>query len=343
MKSKLWIVAVTAAVILLMLGVYRATRPTSVLMTPEEAQTKLEDAAARFSAAIENDRDVAPLLKDIKLIAEQHPDLRPARVLLGQWYTQVGDRERAYEEFAAALELEPDDAALQNLAGTTAILMGDARLGETHHTLAARAEPENPRWLLPLADVMLKTERWDEARLIFLEALRLDLSLHEANAGLSDVYARRGQDGDAQRAIDQMEKARAQVFGDPDAVEDHIVYVRKLAKLYARQDDAMEAARVLNTLMPDEGRGRLEVIAELAEYLNQNGQPLAAALEYQLALDADPGNAAFAVGAARWSIEAGRLDVAEAMLDRLRAIDARHPAIAGLKEALKPGAETRGQ
>lgn len=337
MKSKLWIVAATAAALLLMLGVYRGTRPASVLLTPEQAQTQLEDAAARFSAAIENRRDVRPLLGDIQPIVEQYPEFRAARVLLGQWHIQVGERDEAYEQFAAALELEPTDAPLQNLAGSTAMLLGETGLAETHHRLAARAEPENPRWLLPLADVMIKTQDWNKAQLTLLEALRLDSTLHQANAGLADVYARRGQDGDLQRAIDQMENARAQVVADPEEIEDLIVYVRKLARLYARQDDAMEAARVLNTLLPEEARKRPEVIAELSEYLAQNGQPLAAALEYQLALDADPGNATFAAEGTRWLIEAGRVDAARAMLERLRAIDAGHPAIGVLEEKLKRG------
>ncbi|MEL7089817.1 MAG: hypothetical protein AAGL98_15465, partial [Planctomycetota bacterium] len=312
MKTKLWIVAAAGAALLLILGVYRATRPTSVLLTPAQAQAQLEDAAARFSAAIENRRDVRPLLKDIQPIVDQHPDLRAARVLLGQWHTQVGDGEKAYAQFAAALELEPDDAPLQNLAGTTAVMFDELRLARTHHRLAAQAEPDNPRWLLPLADVLIKQQEWDGAQRALMQALRLNSTLHRAHAGLADVYAKRGRDGDVQRAIDQMENARAQVVSDPEAAEDLIVYVRKLAHLYARLDNPMEAARVINTLLPEDARARPEVIAEMAGYLAQNGQPLNAALEYQLALEDDPDHAGFAAEGARWLIEAGRWDAAAA-------------------------------
>ena len=334
MKTKLWMIAAAAAGMLLIFGIYSATRPTSILMTPEQAQARIEDAAARFSAAIENGRDVTPLGQDIKPVVEQHPRLRVGRVLLGQWYLETGERESAYEQFAAALELDPDDAPLQNLAGTTALLIDEPTLAEGHYRLAAQVDPEDPRWLLPLADVMIKAERWDEARLVLIEVLRLDVTRHEAHAGLADVYARRGQDGDLQRAIDQMEKARAQVIGDPEAMETQIVYVRKLARLYARQGDAMEAARVLNTLLPDDARRRPAVIAELAGYLAQNGQPLAAALEYQLALQDEPDNAEFAAQGARWLIAAERPDAARDLLERLRLIDPAHPAIAKLEAQL---------
>ena len=334
MNAKLLILAAAAAGLLLMAGVYRFTRPVSALMGPEEAQARLEDAAARFNAAIDNKRDVGPLLADIKPIVEQHPRLRDARVLLGQWYTHTGDHPRAYEQFARALELDPADAPLHNLAGATAVQMDQLNLAQTHHRAAVENEPDNPRWLLSLGDALLKLDRLDEAKLAFLEVLRQNLTLHEAHAGLADVFALRGGEGDLQRAIEQMEKARAGVYGEPDRLEAHVAYVRKLARLYDQNGEAMEAARVVDTLTPAPARRRPEVLEELAGYLARNGQPVAAALEYQFALEAQPDYPAYAAGAARWLIEAGRRDAARGAVERLGLLDPDHPELQTLREAL---------
>lgn len=335
MKRKLWIVAAAAAVLLLMFGVYRATRPASALMTAEQAQTRLEDSAARFTAAIENGRDVRPLLDDVKLVVDQHPELRAGHTLLGQLHTHLGETESAYAQFAAALNLDPNDAALQNLAGTAAMMIGETNLALTHHQAAAQFDQNDPDLLLPWADVLMKTGQWEDARIVLLRALRIEFTLHEANAGLSDVYAGRGEEGDLQLAIEHMETARAQVKNDPEGLEDEIVYVRKLARLYAQQDEAMEAIRVLGSLMPEEGRGRPGVLAELAGYFAANGQPVSAALEYQFASDAQPDNADYAAEAARWFIEGGKPEPARVMLDRLRGIDSDDPAVQELRAALE--------
>jgi Tfp pilus assembly protein PilF len=335
MRTKTLIPLAAGAVLLLMFGVYRATRPGSVLMSEAEAREQLVALGERFSAAIENRRDVSPLREPLEAIVAQRPGLRDAHTLLGQVHAQQGETREAYEHFGRALEIDGDDAALQNLAGSAAMMIDEPELAETHHRLAVRAAPEEPGYLLPLADVLIKAERWDEARGVLLRALELQLSQHAANALLSDVYAGRGQPGDLQRAIDQMEKARAQVLADPKALEQQIVYVRKLARLYGRQGDPMEALRTLDTLMPEEARFREEVMAELAAYMQRNGQPVLAALQYEAAADAMPADPRWPAEAARWFLEAGDAAAARRMLERLRQIAPRDPAVGELTEKLR--------
>ena len=330
------VAAAVAAVALLAWGVYRATRPASVFITDQQAEAQLEVLGERFSAAIENQRDVSPLLPELEAIVAQRPRLRAGRTLLGQVYARQERTEKAYREFAAALELEPDDAQLQNLAGTAAQLIGEAQLAETHHRLAARLAPDQPRLLLPLADVLIEARRWDEARDVLLAALELQLTLHEAHAGLSDVYAGRGQDGDLIRAIDQMEHARASVRNDPQAREQEVTYVRKLARLYARRGEPMEAMRALDELMPEEGRLRPEVLAEMAGYLEDNGQLALAGLQYEMAADQQPGRPGPLAEAARWYAKAGNLDRAAAMIQRLRPLAPRHPAVQWWDQQTRP-------
>jgi len=333
MKRNLSIVAAAAAVLVLMFGVYRVTQPTSAIISPEAAQQQLLDLGARFSAAIENERDVTPFLEPVRLIVVQRPELRSGRKLLGQVYVKLGKTQEAYEEFAVALTLDPADAQLQNLAGTAAMMIGDAASAETHHRLAVRLSPEEPKLLLPLADVLIKAKRWEEARGVLLLALEIQLTLHEASAGLSDVYAGRGQPGDGQLALDQMEKAINQLPQKPETAETRVIYTRKLARLFAEQGDAMEAIQVLDSL-PESARFSPEVLATMAGYLEGNGQAALAGLQYELALDHQPTNADYAEQAARWYLKGGDASAAKAMLGKLKEISRHHPAIAELNKQI---------
>ncbi len=334
MKKTLWILAATAAALLLMLGVYRATRPVSVLMSEAEAQTKIEDLAARFSAAIENKREVGPLLEQIKPIVDQRPNLRDGRKLLGQVYAQLGRVEEAYVQFDAALRLDPNEPQLQNLAGTAAMMLGRTEVAEAHHRRAVELAPGEPALKLPLADVLVKTGRYDAARLLLLRALEQQLSLHEASALMSDVYAQRGGEGDLRLAIGQMEEAVAKLPVEPRYVEQRVIYARKLARLYAAMDDPMEAIAVLDSLH-DAARFSPEVLAEMAGYFEANGQAALAGLQYAQAAERRPGNADLVAEAGRWYLKGGDRAAARLMLRRLEGMDAGHPAVAELRAGLE--------
>lgn len=333
MKRNLLILGATAAALLLMFGVYRATLPTSALLSPDEAQAQLEELASRFSAAIENDRDVSALLEPVAKVVAQQPRLRDGQKLLGQIYAQLGEMDDAYEAFAAALTIDPNEAQLQNLAGTAAMMLGETTAAETHHRLAVQQDPAEPTLLLPLADVLIKTGRWDEARDILLRSMELQSTLHQPHAALSDVYAGRNAAGDGRLAIDQMEAALSKLPLTPEWVEQRVVYARKLARLFAQQDDPMEAVAVLDSLS---GPPRVspEVLGEIAQYLATNGQPVLAGLEYEIAMKARPGEADYAAAAARWYLKGGDTDAADAMLKRLETINPRHAAIRELRDGL---------
>jgi len=333
MKRNLLILAATAAALLLMFGVYRATLPTSALLSPEEAQTQIEELAARFSAAIENERDVTPLRDAVKTIVAQQPGLRDGQKLLGQIQAQLGEIDEAYEAFAAALLIDPNEAQLQNLAGTAAMMLGDATAAETHQRLAVQQAPDEPALLLSLADVLIKTERWDEARNILLRSMELDSTSHQPHGALSDVYFGRGEPGDAQLAIDQMETALAKLPLTAEWVEQRVTYARKLARLFVEIGDPMEAVAVLDSLS---GPPRVSpaVLGEIAEYLATNGQPVLAGLEYEIALKTRPGEADYAAAAARWYLQGGDAAAARAMVERLETINPRHEAIGGLRSTL---------
>lgn len=324
------ILLAAAAVVLLMLGVYRATRPTSALLTPAQAQTQIEELAARFSAAIENERDVRPLLEQVRPIVGQQPTLRDGQKLLGQIYAQLGEIGKAYDAFSAALTIDGVEPQLQNLAGTAAMMRGDVAAAETHHLLAVKQVPDDAGLLLPLADVYLKTRRWDEARGVLLRAMELQPTAHAPHAAMSDMFAGRAEDGDLTLAIDQMEKALAKMLSTPETAAQRLIYARKLARLYGLRDEPMEAIVLLDSL-PEAARNSPGVLADMAKYLDENGQPVLAGLQYETALAANPAAADYAAKAARWYLKGGDVAAARVMLARLVEIDPRHEAVGELR------------
>lgn len=334
MKRNLLILVAAAAVVLLMVGVYRATLPTSALLSPEEAQTQLEDLAARFSAAIENERDVSPLLEPVESIVAQRPELRDGQKLLGQIHAQLGEMEKAYDAFSTALTIDPNEPQLQNLAGSAAMMIGETAAAETHHRLAVKQAPDDPALLLPLADVLIKTGRWDEARDALLRAMELQSTLHQPHAAMSDVYFGRGQPGDEALAIDQMEMALAKLPMTPEWAGQRVVYARKLARLFAEWGEPMEAIAVLDSLS-DGARFSPQVLREMAGYLEANGQAVLAGLQYEMALESRPGEADYAAQAARWYLKGGDANAARAMMGRLEAMNPRHEALGELRAALR--------
>ncbi|MEM1107654.1 MAG: tetratricopeptide repeat protein [Planctomycetota bacterium] len=333
MKRPLSILGATAAVLLLMFGIYRVTRPQSALMSPEEAQAELETLGGRFTAAIQNKRDVTPLLEPVRLIVAQHPRSRDGQTLLGQIYLELENPEKAYDALATALSIDPQGAQLQNLAGTAAMMLDEVTAGESHHRLAVQQEPDNPELLLPLADVLIKTARWDEARDILLRSLELDLTQHAPHAAMSDVFVGRGQEGDSTLAIEHMEKALAKLPLTEEWAEDRVIYARKLARLFADRDEPIEAVAVLDSLS-DAARFSPEVLADMAGYLDANGQTALAGLQYEMALAERPAEARYAAEAARWYLAGGDASAARAMLERLEGIAPDHPAITKLRAAL---------
>ena len=79
---------------------------------------------------------------------------------------------------------------------------------------------------------------------------------------------------------------------------------------------------------------RDEVIERMAVSLRQLNKTHEAAALYEDALNADP-VAAYAEGAARWSIEAGLLDQARKHIDALSMIDPNAKELASLEARLK--------
>lgn len=341
-----WILAAVIALTAVGWGVVRSLNPAASELTREQAQERLADLGGRFSAAVENERDVRPMLAATRAIAERYPDLRSAHQLRGQISAQLGETEAAYAAFGRALELEPADAELQNLAGTAAALIGDPVAAEAHFRRAVEQTPDDARFRIRLGDTLLKAGRLDEAHAEFTRALTLRLMAHAADAGLGDVYAARAREaGDPQERADLLRQAVGHAesalgklpVNEPESEPIRTVYARKLARHYHQRGDADQASAIVESL-PEDDRFDPTVLAELATYLEARGQPVVAALQYELAARRDPTNPDLLAEGARWFRRAGDVDAARLLTDRLVKGWPNHPAAKELRGALDPAA-----
>ena len=286
----------------------------------------------RLNAAIENDRAVEPIDEDLRPLLEAYPGTAAGQRLLGQVRTRMDDVPGALAAYERALELGPADAQLHNLAGTAAMILNDREKAERHHLRAVELAPDAARLRLPLADVYLKTGRWEDAIAELRRALELDTTLHEAAAALSDAYAGRGAAGDDLEALEWMERAVAKLPIAEATRETRLVYARKLAALYAERGEAQEAVAILTSLSPamlySPG-----VSQDLARYYGALGQPLLAAVHYEVVLQEHPGDADAAAAAAQYYLEGGDVPAARTLTRRLAELDPSHGALPTLREA----------
>ena len=342
MTKVLWITVALAAVGLLAWGVVRTLQPPPPApLTAAQVDERIEALAVRLNAAIENERSVEPIHDELRPLLDAHPDTAAGQRLLGQVLTRRDDVPGAYAAYERALQLGPPDPQLENLAGTAAMILGDRDVAERHHLRAVELAPDVARLHLALADVYLKTRRWDDAIAELDRALELDTTLHEAASALSDAYRGRaaaagaGGASDELEALEWMERAVAKLPIRDDTAEVRVVYARKLAALYAERGDPAEAARVLTSLSPamlyTPG-----VTRDLAGYYAAMGQPLMAALQYEVLLSERPADADAAAAAARYYLEGGDVPAARTLTRRLSELDPSHEALPGLREATQP-------
>ncbi len=340
MKSLVLIIIAIVAVGLLVGGYlisisHRQASPSvGVPQSRAAARHAIEDLAVRFNAAIENQRDITPILDQVTLILQDYPGVTEGHILAGQAFAYQEQMESAYEHFAKALLDRPDDPQLQNLAGSTADMAGRLDDAEQHHARAVELAGSNPQILFSMADIHLKRERFDRAIELLEQAIAQKYVFPNARLALSDAYRQRAEPGDALRAIEQLELALTQLPSGDEHRPQREIFARKLAGLFAEIDDVPEAARILNSLSPP-SRFTTGVSEDLERYYEKLDQPGMAALHYDMALSFEPTRADFAASAADWYFRSGDIPAASTMVGHLKKLQPDHAALHGLIQRLE--------
>ena len=333
-RAAVWIVLVLVVIgivaALFLIGTEFAPAPAEP-REPDltEAAAELDALQQRFSGAIQRRRSIEPMLDDARELVDRYPAFAPARVSLGQMLIASGKSEAAYEQLVAALDLDPNQAELEDLAGGVALGLDRPEEAQRHYEQAVSLEQDNPRYRLHLAVALLRQNRYDKARNTLLEALRLDASLHEAHAMLADVFAAQNKLGPA---MDQLN--RALELASEGQAKHREAYLRKLATLLRRDNRAAESLDVLRRLPPRRWIDR-QVSEEMAQSWMMLGRPGDAAHHYEQVLFVAPGTDWAAERAAYYRLKAGQTEEARENLKILKQINPRAPQITELEAALR--------
>ncbi len=297
-------------------------------MTDAQAQDRIAVLAEKFDAALQNDRDASALMPEVQRLTEAFPQIAGGHQLLGQLHSHRGAFEPALVSFDLALSLKPDNAQLHLLAGGMSEQLGDLSVAERHYRAAQDNEADEPEHRVRLANVAIKTGRWEEAEALLQSALGADVTLHEAHALMASVLENQGQ---SDAALGSME--RSYEFVQNEGGERLRKYSLRLARMLRERDRPALAAKVLRLPKPEDFFVA-EVMSAHAEALDAAGLPFEAGQYYEQWVRRDPVNAEAAAASARWYLRAKERGPAHAMLVVLRRIDPRHAELPALEKRL---------
>ncbi|MBI4717675.1 MAG: tetratricopeptide repeat protein [Planctomycetes bacterium] len=217
------------------------------------------------------------------------PGSRVAHIALGRCSAELGAPETAEAHFAEALRIRPDDepTALNLVNAHVAAGHADQALEFCEARIAA--QPARPLWRLTLGTLLARRQRFAEARVHLVEAVRADPAAAEARFRLSVV----------QLALDDPAAAIATLEEGLARAPDDALLGAQLAWIYAtcRRDDLRNGVRALELArkaMKREAEVRPQAQRALAAALAENGDFAAAIAALREVLADEPGIASAA-------------------------------------------------
>lgn len=325
------LVALTAGALILARARGTASAPAApeaIAADPAQEERDIDELQKALDSAIEQRQDPRKLAPQAEALIKRYPKSFQARVTGGMVLMAAGRGDRAYSEFVEALKINAADAAVQSLAGSLASQMGKLTEAQKHFSQAVGLEPGNPRHRLHLAATAARDNRDDEARSGFLEALRLDSSLHQARYGLAELYAKQNK---INLALDQIAMAVELAGTEDESARE--TYLRRQAG-YLRRDNRPDEALAILRALPATSRITPEVSEELATTWMMLGKPASAAEHYEAILAVNVTAEWAAEAAARYYLKAGDKARATASVEKLRRINPRSPVIAELEKSI---------
>ncbi|MEM1212478.1 MAG: tetratricopeptide repeat protein [Planctomycetota bacterium] len=327
---------------------YPEHQPTADLLSRLQA----EDLQERVTEAIENRVALSVFLPEAQALAERSPGLLLTRVLFGQVLLGTNQPDRAKDQFAAAVELAPNDPALRSLLGTMLLGAGDTAAAVTAYRNATALAPDSPAYAELLGNALVKQGQLDEARTIYTDVLNSDGSRHRAHAGLADVILAEADaltltlGSNAPPTDDLRSRLEAALrhaddaldWGRDDRKADLLGYQRKRWSILIRLDRASEAATEIAQL-PVEQRADPGVTADLVALAERLDQPALAAIHFAALADVFPDNIALQAQAVRWHDHANLAVAADPYRRRLADLAPDHPLLRPpVPSATQPGA-----
>jgi cellulose synthase operon protein C len=177
-----------------------------------ESLTRLCPSVAQYhyvmGVALMTAGDTTAAIESLKRADEREPD-RPLTLLaLGLAYNNQKRFQDARERLARSLELEPDSVETLGALAEAEAGTGDMVAAESHATRALAKSATNSMANLIIGMVRMTQQRYPEARDALIAAAEADPRSPKPDYQLSLVYARLGDDANAQRSLERYQQKR---------------------------------------------------------------------------------------------------------------------------------------
>lgn len=215
------------------------------------------------------------------------PGLKLARRMLVLTYLRMGQVDKAISTLPSDPKEMDTDPAMLSVAGQAYMVRGDQELAQRYFAKAAELDPNDPMKRTSLAMSKLAAGK-TSAGFAELQDIAASDSGVVADMAMINVLARQGKLDDALKAIDQLEKKRAQ-----DPIPHHL-----RAQVQMKKGDAAGARKSLERALeisPD----FFPAVAALAEMDVAQKQPEAAQKRFEAMLARKPDSAQAILGLAR--------------------------------------------
>ena len=167
----------------------------------------------------------------------------------------AGDPERALAILESALARERDDPVLQFLHGVTRLALDEPQIAIAPLARAVELDPEDAEFRAHLAEALFRSCRFEEAEREARRAAALDPKLALAHYFVGLLAERRGDDGEADRALARATRLDSEAYPaavrlERPAFEEHLR--QAIDRLPAPFADALDTVAVTVEPWPEE-------------------------------------------------------------------------------------------
>jgi tetratricopeptide (TPR) repeat protein len=322
-----------------------ASKPKAPAESASIPAEKIEQALAAAQEYLSS-QDHAKAIAILITLIDRAPDEVRARELYGQALTMAAlqaehkgeavaaseHRAKAYQQYVAAVAIEPNLAGLQHSTGLMAMAAGQPQRALEHFRKAAALDPRSAQYPLFEAQILIQEKRYDEARQSLQRALSIDPDEPIAYASLAMIALDLNQFGEA---LQHMAQARQRNPSD-------IGLRAQEARVHRVSGDPKRAIELLAGLNDQQRAGEL-VTFEIASSYSQLGDHLAAARAWQQCYQAYPTASRAWLAAVRTGqslVDAGELDQAAMWLEQARLGAPDSPEVHALAQRISESSHT---
>jgi tetratricopeptide (TPR) repeat protein len=240
-------------------------------------------------------------------------------------------RRKAYEQYKIATELSPHVAGLHHSAGLMAMQAGHPRSALTHFQAAERLDRHNPQYPLYAAQLLIQTQRFDEADAALHRVLALDPDEPLAHASLAMIAL---EQSDFEQAVMRISEARR-------IKPDDLALRVQEAKIRRRMGDPQRGLELMIGLSAAD-RAQDMVAFEIAASFDQLNKPMEAAKAWQHVFQSNqlaPRAWLAAVRSGEFLIKAGERERAAWWLQQAQMAAPDAPEVKALAELIRAPAD----